>query len=114
MSEHIVPRRIYVAVFLVLLCLTAITVAASRIDLGPMNAVVALTIAVTKAVLVVLFFMHLKYSSRLTWLVLGSGIVWLAILIGITLCDYRSREWLNPTTVQGSREPGGGDGDRQP
>jgi cytochrome c oxidase subunit 4 len=75
--------------------LTAVTVAVAFLDLRFMNTVVALTIAVTKATLVVLFFMHLKYSTRLTWVVAGSGFVWLAIMFALTLSDYVSRGWVN-------------------
>jgi cytochrome c oxidase subunit 4 len=93
-TEHIVPPRIYVAVFATLLVLTATTTAVSFVDLGPWNTVVALGIAVVKATLVVLFFMHLKYSGRLTQLVIGGGILWLGILLVLTLSDFMSRSWL--------------------
>ncbi|MBI2220843.1 MAG: cytochrome C oxidase subunit IV family protein, partial [Acidobacteria bacterium] len=65
------------------------------LDLKFMNTIVALTIAVTKATLVVLFFMHVKYSTRLTWVVAASGVVWLAIMVSLTLSDYLSRGWVN-------------------
>jgi cytochrome c oxidase subunit 4 len=94
-ASHIVPARIYFAIFLGLMGLTAITVAVAFVDLGRLNDVVALTIAVIKAVLVVLYFMHVRYSSRLTWLVVGTGFVWLLVLIGFTLSDYFSRDWLS-------------------
>lgn len=92
--EHITPKRIYYAIFAALLTLTYVTIAVSRVDLGPFNTVVALTIAVTKAVLVVLFFMHLRYSTRLTKLVVVAGFVWLAILIGLTMSDIATRGWI--------------------
>lgn len=99
MSEHVVSPKIYVAVFLALMVLTFVTVQVAKQDLGGLNAVVALTIAVIKASLVVLYFMHARYSPRLTWLVIASGFAWLAILIGVTLSDYMSRGWLgNPGT----------------
>ena len=63
-------------------------------DLGALNTPVALTIAVLKALLVILFFMHVKDSPRLTWLVVASGFVWLGIMIALTLSDYLSRGWL--------------------
>jgi cytochrome c oxidase subunit 4 len=91
MSEHVVPVRIYFTIFAVLLGLTAVTVIVSGIDLGRMNTVVALAIAVTKAVLVILYFMHLRYSTRLTWLVMSSGFVWLGILILFTMTDVLTR-----------------------
>ena len=93
-SDHVVPLKIYFAIFAALMVLTAITVWVAFIDLGPMNTVVALGIAVTKATLVVLFFMHVKYSSKLTWLVVASGFVFLAIMLAFTMSDIVSRGWL--------------------
>ncbi len=94
MSVHVVPVRIYLGVFAALLTLTAITTAAAFVDLGPFNNVVALGIAVLKAALVVLIFMHVKYSPRLVPLVVVAGCFWLAILIVLTLTDYLTRGWL--------------------
>ena len=98
MSEHIVPRRIYVAVFGVLIVMTGITVWAASHDLGRLNAVVALSIAVFKATLVVLYFMHVRYSSKLTWVFVVAGFFWLAILFAFTLSDYLTRPWQLPTS----------------
>jgi cytochrome c oxidase subunit 4 len=92
-AHHLVPLRVYLAVFTTLMVLTVATVAAAGFDFGPFNTVVALSIAVIKATLVVLFFMHVKYSDRLTKLVVVSAIGFLAILFGITLADYFSRAW---------------------
>jgi cytochrome c oxidase subunit 4 len=94
MSEHVVPRSVYFAVFGALMVLTATTTAVSFVDLGPWNTVVALAIAFFKATLVVLFFMHVKYSPRLTQITVGGGLLWLAILILITLSDFMTRGWL--------------------
>jgi cytochrome c oxidase subunit 4 len=94
MSHHIVPTRVYYLVFLVLMVGTAATVAVAYLDLGFLNTAVALGIAVTKATLVVLYFMHVRYSTRLTWVVVGSGFFWLGILIVLGLSDYLSRGWL--------------------
>jgi len=94
MSGHVVPRKVYYAVFAALLVLTAITTAVAFVDLGPWNTVVALGIAFLKATLVALFFMHVKYSSRLTQVVVAGGLFWLAILIVLTLSDFVSRGWL--------------------
>jgi cytochrome c oxidase subunit IV len=94
MSEHIVPLKTYYAIFAALMVGTAVTVAVAFLDLGPMNTVVALTIAVLKALLVVLYFMHVKYSSRLTWVFAGAAFVWLALLLGLTLADFESRGWI--------------------
>jgi len=93
LSEHIVPVRVYVTVFVVLLVMTATTTAVSAIDLGPWNTVVALAIAVFKASLVVLFFMHVKYSPRLIGVVIVGGLFWLAILLAITFSDFATRGW---------------------
>ncbi len=104
MSVHIVPRTIYYAIFTALMVLTYITVQVAFLDLGriwgPLNAVIALSIAVLKATLVVLFFMHVRYSSRLTWVVVASGLFWLAILIALTMSDYLSRGWLQAPGFQ--------------
>jgi len=97
MSEHIVQPRVYIAIFLSLMVGTALTVLAAFYDFpGPLNAVVALTIAVVKATLVVLFFMHVRYSGRLIWLVIVAGLLWLAIMFAITFSDYWTRTWLPP------------------
>ena len=93
MAEHIVPRRTYYLIFMVLMVCTAITVAVAYFDLGPLNTIVALTIAVFKATLVVLFFMHVKYSTRLTWVVVVGSVFWLGILLALTLGDYLTRSW---------------------
>jgi cytochrome c oxidase subunit 4 len=94
LSEHVVPRSVYFLVFGALMVLTATTTAVSFVDLGPWNTVVALGIAFLKATLVVLFFMHVKYSPRLTQITVGGGLLWLAILILITLSDFMTRGWL--------------------
>jgi cytochrome c oxidase subunit 4 len=87
-TPHVVPVPVYLAVFAALMVLTLVTVWAARQDFGAFNAVVALGIAVTKATLVILFFMHVKYSSRLVWLVVAAAFAWLALLLGVTLSDY--------------------------
>jgi cytochrome c oxidase subunit IV len=84
----------YYAVFAALLILTAITVAVAYMDLGAANSIVAVAIAVLKACLVLVFFMHLRFSSRLTWLWAGLGFFWLAVLIAFTIADEVSRAWL--------------------
>ena len=93
-TEHVVPVPVYVAIFLTLLALTATTTAIAFVDLGPWNTVVALGIAVVKASLVVLFFMHLKYSPLLNRTVLLGGLFWLAIMIGLTMTDFATRGWI--------------------
>jgi cytochrome c oxidase subunit 4 len=93
MTEHIVPTRIYYTIFGILMLCTGLTVAIAFVDLGAMNIVAALTIAAFKATIVVLFFMHVKYSTRLTWAVVVGGIFWLGILLALTLADYLTRGW---------------------
>ena len=92
-EHHIVSPMVYLTIVLALLVGTAVTVWASFIDLGPWNPVIALAIACTKAVLVVLFFMHVKYSTKLTKLTIIAGIFIFLALISMTLADYMSRAW---------------------
>ena len=93
MSQHVVPKKTYFLVFAVLIILTVVTATVATIDLGPLNIVLALLIAMCKASLVVLFFMHLRWSTRLVHIVAVASLVWLAILIALTLSDYRTRHW---------------------
>jgi cytochrome c oxidase subunit 4 len=93
MSGHLVPVKVYVVVFLSLIGLTALTTAVAFLDLGPLNTVVALAIAVGKMLLVAFFFMHLKYAHGLTRIVVLAGFFWLAILIALTLSDELTRHW---------------------
>ena len=91
--SHIVPKRTYYAIFAILMLCTLATVLIAFVDLGPFNTVAALTIAVFKAVLVILFFMHVKYSTRLTWAVVVGSVFWLGILLVLTMSDYLTRAW---------------------
>ena len=96
MSEHIVPVRIYITIFAVLLVGTALTVAAAFVDFPwRLNTVVALTIATIKATFVVLYFMHVRYSSRLIWVILAAALFWMAILFAFTFSDYMTRGWIS-------------------
>ena len=97
MSGHVAPKRMYYMVFAALIVGTALTVGAAEVDLGALNNVVMLAIAMTKALLVILFFMHVRWSTRLTWLVVASGFFWLLILFGITMTDYLTRGWVEGT-----------------
>lgn len=105
MSTHIVPVKTYVVIFCALIALTLLTTFAASIDLGSIsiaghkldfNTVAALVIAVTKMSLVILFFMHVKYSPGLTRLVIVAGFFWLAILVAISAADVFTRGW-SPT-----------------
>jgi cytochrome c oxidase subunit IV len=92
MSEHIIPTKTYIGIWIALMCLTVITASVAFIDLGPLNTVVALVIATCKALLVVLFFMHVKYASeKLTKMVILSSLFWLMILLFLSLADYLTR-----------------------
>jgi len=96
MSEHIVSPKIYVSVFLALMFFTILTVVVAYFDLGRANVFIALTIAVIKATLVVLFFMHVRWSSRLTMVFVFAGLFWLIIMVTLTLSDYLTRPSWNP------------------
>ncbi len=106
MSGHISPTSSYYSIFGALMVLTAVTVGAAFTDLGSLNFPVAIAIAITKATLVVLFFMHVKYSSRLTKLVVSTSLFFLLVLFGLTLTDYLSRGWYTSprgTTTAGTQ-----------
>jgi len=103
MSDHVVPLRVYFAVFTALLVLTWLTVAAARFDFGtasvlgavlPLNLLVALAIATTKATLVVLFFMHVRYGTSLVGVIVVTSVSWLGILFLLTFGDYWTRGWV--------------------
>jgi cytochrome c oxidase subunit 4 len=94
MSEHISSVKLYVGIWLALMAGTILTVLAAKVDMGPLNPVVALAIATTKAVLVVLFFMHVKYThEKLTKMVIVTAIFFFLILLALTMADYTSRLW---------------------
>jgi cytochrome c oxidase subunit 4 len=93
---HIAPASMYFAVFAALIVGTVLTVVAAKVDMGALNNVVMLLIACTKATLVILYFMHVRWSSRLTWVVAMAGFFWLLLLFTI-LGDYISRGWIAGT-----------------
>lgn len=93
--DHVVPLGTYVAVFVALMVGTGLTVFASYVDLGVWNTPVALLIAITKGSLVVLFFMHLKYGSKLLWVWLGAAAFFLILLLSGTAADYLAHLYLN-------------------
>jgi cytochrome c oxidase subunit IV len=97
MSGHVAPKSMYYSVFAALMVGTALTVLVAFYDLGALNNVLMLGIAITKALLVVLFFMHVRWSTRLTWVVAASGFFWLLILFGLTMQDYLTRGWVDGT-----------------
>lgn len=94
MKIHIVSVRFYVWVLVGLLALTAATTEIAKVDLGPLNAIVAMSIAAAKTMLVALFFMHMRWSTYRTRIVAAGGLLWLGVLIVFVLSDYLSRGWL--------------------
>jgi cytochrome c oxidase subunit IV len=96
-GEHVAPKSLYYTIFAALMIGTGLTILVAFFDLGFLNNVVMLAIACTKATLVVLYFMHVRWSSRLTWVVAGSGFFFLLILFTITMSDYMSRGWVTGT-----------------
>jgi cytochrome c oxidase subunit IV len=92
MLHHpVVSVRVYVAVFFALMILMTVTVAFAFINMGPFNDLVAMSIAIAKTLLIVLFFMHLRYSGRLTWIFAAIGVVFFMILVAYTMSDYLTR-----------------------
>jgi cytochrome c oxidase subunit 4 len=92
-DHHIVTPKTYIMVFVTLLIFTGVTVGAAYVDLGVLNPIVALAIACFKAVIVILFFMHVKYQSKLVKMTVGAGFFTFLVLIMMTLTDYMSRAW---------------------
>src|SRR5690242_13601293 len=94
-EHHVVSLKVYFTIFFALMVFTALTVGAAFMDLGgSLNVVIALTIAVIKATLVILYFMHVRYGTKLLWVVIGSSFFWLGILFVLILGDYLTRGWL--------------------
>jgi cytochrome c oxidase subunit 4 len=93
-TEHVDSVKTYAAVWIALLLMTALTTSVAYIDLGGFSVVVALTIAVCKMLLVALFFMHVRHSTKLTKLVVLGGLLWLGILISLTMADFATRGWI--------------------
>ena len=100
-TPHVVSVKLYAAIFGALLLLTLSTTGMAFVDLGgDWNAVAAVAIAIVKALLVILFFMHVRYSSPLTWLFVGAGFFWLMILFALTMPDPLTRNWLTPVAIR--------------
>ncbi len=97
MSGHVAPLKLYFGVFGILMLGTALTVLVAFYDLGALNNVVMLTVAIVKATFVVLYFMHVRWSTRLTWVIVASGFFWLMIMFTFTMADYLTRGWLPGT-----------------
>ena len=106
MSGHVAPKSLYFGIFGTLMVLTGLTIAAAFTPLGSFNFPVAISIAIIKATLVVLFFMHVKYSSRLTKMIVGMALFFLMIMFTLTMTDYLSRGWYTgpgPSTGAGTQ-----------
>ena len=94
MAEHVVSRKTYIVVWALLMALMILTAGLSRIDLGEWSTPVALVIAAIKALLVILFFMHVRYESqKMAWVFVVAGFFWLGILLALTMTDYLTRVW---------------------
>ncbi len=93
-QHHIVPKSVYFAVFITLIAMTWVTAWVSTVDLGRLNIFVALSIAIFKASLVILFFMHVKYGTKLTKFTVLAGLYWLVLLLFIAMCDLWTRGWM--------------------
>jgi cytochrome c oxidase subunit 4 len=91
MNSPVVPKKIYVLTWAALLLLLLLTWGIAQFNLGPFNVVAALAIAVAKMLLVILFFMNVRHSSRLTWIFVAAGFIWFLIMIDLTLSDYLTR-----------------------
>lgn len=93
-EHHVVSMTVYYKVFAALMILTVITVAVAFFDLGLLNTFVAVTIAVIKAAIVALFFMHLYYGARILWVCAVAGFVWLLVMLALTMTDIAVRGWI--------------------
>lgn len=94
-EQHVDSVGTYAAVWIALLIMTGLTTAVAYVDLGAFSVVVALTIAVCKMLLVALFFMHVRHSTKLTKLVVLGGLLWLGILLSLTMVDFFTRSWIS-------------------
>ena len=95
-NVHVIPPKTYFTIFGALMVLTVVTVWVAFFDLGFLNVFVAVSIAVLKATLVILYFMHVRYSSKLTQVIVAAGVFWLIIMLVLTMQDYMTRAWDHP------------------
>lgn len=93
MTNHIVPVKLYLGIYLLLMVLLVLTVFAAGFQLGVFNVIAAMTIAAIKTALVGLYFMHVRDSARVVWVFVGAGVYWLAILLSLSMSDFVSRIW---------------------
>jgi cytochrome c oxidase subunit 4 len=99
MSETIVPKKTYFLVWAALLVLLAVTVGVAYVHLGWLNPVVAVGIAALKAIIIILFFMHVRYGPKVLWVFVGAGFFWLGIMFVLALSDYMTRVYLPAPTI---------------
>jgi cytochrome c oxidase subunit IV len=100
-AHHVVPIKTYLGIFAALMVLLFLTVGVAQFDLGSANLAIAMLVAIVKATLIVLYFMHAKYGSRLVWVFASASFLFLFIMIAITFGDYLSRPWLGTTPMSG-------------
>lgn len=100
-AHHVVPIKTYVIVFTALMVLLFLTVGVAQLHLGSLNLAVAMLVAIVKATLIILFFMHAKYGTRLVWVFAASSFLFLAIMLLITFGDYLTRGWVETTPMPG-------------
>ncbi|MDE3056582.1 MAG: cytochrome C oxidase subunit IV family protein [Bacteroidota bacterium] len=91
MNGHVVSRKVYYFIFAALMVLLILTISMAYFDLGPFNVIIALVIAIIKATLVILYFMHVRYGSRVTWVFVSAGFFWLIIMFTLTMSDFVTR-----------------------
>ena|SRR5215510_1310280 len=94
MAHPTISARVYLSIYVALLTLLALTVGAAYVHLGVFNPVIAMAIAIVKACLIILYFMHIRYSVRIRWIFAGIGFFWLTILLVLAMTDYLTRAWL--------------------
>lgn len=92
MSQHVVPQKVYYLIFVTLILLTLVTVDVAFYNFGFLNIYIAMAIATVKATIVAMYFMHLRYNPKLTWLFAGAGLLWLVIMFVLTFADYITRQ----------------------
>jgi cytochrome c oxidase subunit 4 len=93
MKRNVTSASVYFGIFIALMALLAATICAAYVDLGALNLPIAMTISIAKTLLIILFFMHVRQGTRLTWLFAGAGFFWLMLLLGLAMSDYATRHW---------------------
>ncbi len=94
MSQHVISKQANYLIFAILMILLVATVAVVQVDLGSLNLFIAMLIAAVKAALIMLYFMHVRFASRLTWVFSTAAFFWLFLMLGLTFNDYAARGWM--------------------